>query len=248
LGQRPLSPFSAKISNQTVARLAAAATSSNNHDSGDDSMHVFLHDSVHRSLSAEATPHRLSKALAYATEGKGLSYSASYLQNPSKYTPIANVHNNNNNNNNNNNKHVTTITSPTTTDHHHRLDKGNGRHGGHGSSENGSVSMMLDDDHHHHHHPQQKDAMYKLTSRKDNIGEGKSIGVVRQHDNSSSVHAGTKKKLINSSTTEGLVQKPKSMFTGSGLGLRNDPHGLDRFQPQGSAKQILKKILSEFED
>ena len=221
LGQRPLSPFSAKISNQTVARLAA---SGNNNDN-DDSMHVYLHDSVHRSLSAEATPHRLSKALAYATERKGLSYSASYLQNPSKYTPIANVNNSSNNNtsNNHNNKHVTTITSPITE----QRDRGYG-----GGSDAGSVSVLDD--------PQRKDSMYQIVSRKDTGGDDKRGG---RHDSTN--HAGTKKKV---STTEGLVQKPKSMFTGSGLGLRNDPNGLDRFQPQGSAKQILKKILAEIED
>ena len=210
LGQRPLSPFSAKISNQTVARLAAS--SNNNNHNHDDSMHVFLHDSVHRSLSAEATPHRLSKALANVSEGKGLSYSASYLQNPSKYTPIANVPHNNNSNNH---THGNVVTTSPITDH---SDRG---YGG-GGSENGSVSMLDD--------PQRKDSIYKIVSR---------------NENASTTHTATKKQI---STTEGLVQKPKSMFTGSGLGLRNDPNGLDRFQPQGSAKQILKKILAEFED
>ena len=193
LGQRPLSPFSAKISNQTVARLAAASSNNNN----DDSMHVFLQDSVHRSLSAEATPHRLSKALAYVSEGKGLSYSASYLQNPSKYIPV---------------------TVAPISDHGDR-----GR-----DSENVSVAMLGDD-------PPRKHSI-AIIPRNEHAEKGVGHG--------SNSHP-TKKKI---STTEGLVQKPKSMFTGRGLGLRNDPNGLDRFQPQGSAKQILKKILAEFED
>jgi hypothetical protein len=45
----------------------------------------------------------------------------------------------------------------------------------------------------------------------------------------------------------GLMMRSRSRFVGSGLGLRNDPAEADRFNPAGSAKTVLKKILSDFD-
>jgi hypothetical protein len=44
----------------------------------------------------------------------------------------------------------------------------------------------------------------------------------------------------------GLSVKPKSMFVGSGLGLRQP--AVPDFNPKGSAKAVLKKIMAQFED
>ncbi len=40
-----------------------------------------------------------------------------------------------------------------------------------------------------------------------------------------------------------LVAKPKSLFTGAGLGLRNDD--VPKFNPQGSAKSFIRKVMEE---
>jgi hypothetical protein len=55
---------------------------------------------------------------------------------------------------------------------------------------------------------------------------------------SSSTPTSSKKK-------KGLTEN-KSMFLGSGLGLKKDP--VSSTTPKGSAKMILKKIMTDFED
>jgi hypothetical protein len=55
----------------------------------------------------------------------------------------------------------------------------------------------------------------------------------------------SKKKASMEELSEMSV-KPKSLFVGSGLGMRNPT--VPDFNPQGSAKQVLKKIMAQFEE
>ena len=57
------------------------------------------------------------------------------------------------------------------------------------------------------------------------------------HNNYNHSHNHLEKKI------DGLATK--SLFVGSGLGIRNKPK--DRFNPKGSAKHVLKNILREFD-
>ena len=201
------------ISSQTVARIAQAGrplvgASNNGHDSSSISnAHVFLHDSVHRSLSAEATPHRLSKALAHSTQtGHSQSYSASYLRDPTRYTPIT----------------VAPSAQATAAVSGTSYSK---------NSNTAEVAAAL---------------------ASDGSGATDEYGFVAAA--STTAHRSSKKTTsrqtaaAKNDATTALGLKPKSLFVGSGLGLRNDPEGKDRFQPTGSAKQVLKRIFAEFED
>ena len=212
------------ISSQAVVRIADAGGVNNNNNNNNNNSHVFLHDSVHRSLSAEATPHRLSRALAYMgtagqSQSQSQSYSASYLQDPVRYTPIAvydtqaksqNLHFNNSGNNG------TAISST----------------GSSGNARDTAAALTFDGG-----------------GRNDVYG---SAATTSPHG--TPAHRSSRKKATKQTTSKALDataamgQKPKSLFVGSGLGLRNDPEGKDRFQPTGSAKQVLKKIFAEFED
>ena len=40
-----------------------------------------------------------------------------------------------------------------------------------------------------------------------------------------------------------MVSKPKSMFTGTGLAIKNEDE--PRFNPKGSAKSFIKKVLEK---
>lgn len=196
----PPSHASNGVSRRTVERLALAAGSNNGNDG---SSHVFMHESALRSLSAEATPHRLSKELAYVDSGGSLSYSASYLQHPSRYAPIA---------------AYPSETSRAATDMQ-------------------PTSLQ-----------QFADANNVSSSSADDVMNFGPADPAAAHTKRKKVTTNKFAATVPDSIGTAHDVKPKSMFVGQGLGLRNDPKGKDRFQPTGSAKQVLKQILDEFED
>jgi len=194
----------ARISTKTVERLAADRRTGTKNGSA----HVFMHESTLRALSAEATPHRLSKALAYVDNGGSLSYSSNYLQHPSRYAPI------------------TQPSSATTTD-----------------AQPTSLQQFADANN-------ATTTFNTASAAMDDVMNVAGADLDPSTYTKRKKAAGAKKFTATVPDSIGTAHgvKPKSMFVGQGLGLRNDPQGKDRFQPTGSAKQVLKQILDEFED